>query len=49
MLKKSPASFVLASINASTYEEVCLGISLAAASLDGRFEHPANANTSRLF
>jgi hypothetical protein len=32
MLKK-PASFVLASLNASTYSEVRLGISLAAALL----------------
>ncbi|MDH5336386.1 MAG: hypothetical protein OEW20_08680, partial [Nitrospira sp.] len=48
MLKKQ-ASFVLASINASTHEEVCFSISLAAASPDGLFEHPASANRSGSF
>jgi len=40
MLKKS-ASGVLASLKPSTYSAVRLGISLAAALLDGLFEHPA--------
>src|ERR1043165_10135134 len=47
MLKKS-ASFVLASLRGSTYRSVRLASSLAAAALDGLFEHPANrscANT----
>jgi hypothetical protein len=35
------ASCVLASLNASTYWKVRLGISLAAALLDGHFEQPA--------
>jgi len=35
------ASGVLASLNASTYWEVRLGISLAAALLDSHFEQPA--------
>jgi hypothetical protein len=48
MLKK-PASFVFVSLNASTYEEACLSMSLAAASLDGRIEHPASANRRRSF
>jgi hypothetical protein len=48
MLKK-PASFVLASLNASTYSEVCLSISLTAASLDGLFEHPASAKRNDSF
>jgi hypothetical protein len=40
MLKKAP-SFVLASLNASTYRKgYAFGISLAAAALDGLFEHP---------
>jgi hypothetical protein len=41
MLKKS-ASFVLASLRGSTYRSVRLASSLAAAALDGHFEHPAN-------
>ena len=41
MLKKS-ASFVLASLRGSTYRSVRLASSLAAALLDGLFEHPAN-------
>jgi len=41
MLKKS-ASFVLASLTGSTYRSVRLASSLAAAALDGLFEHPAN-------
>jgi hypothetical protein len=40
MLKK-PASFVLASLRGSTYRSVRLASSLAAALLDGLFEHPA--------
>ena len=40
MLKKS-ASFVLASLRDSTYRSVRLASSLAAALLDGLFEHPA--------
>jgi hypothetical protein len=40
MLKKS-ASFVLASRRSSTYRSVRLASSLAAALLDGLFEHPA--------
>src|SRR6185369_7076952 len=40
MLKKS-ASFVLASLRSSTYRSVRLASSLAAALLDGLFEHPA--------
>jgi hypothetical protein len=40
MLKKS-ASFVLASLRGSTYRSVRLASSLAAALLDGLFEHPA--------
>jgi hypothetical protein len=40
MLKKS-ASFVLASLRGSTYRSVRLASSLAAAALDGYFEHPA--------
>jgi hypothetical protein len=39
-LLKTTASCVLASLNASTYWEVRLGISLAAALLDGHFEQP---------
>jgi hypothetical protein len=39
MLKKS-ASFVLASLRGSTYRSVRLASSLAAALLDGLFEHP---------
>ncbi len=41
MLKKA-ASFVLASLGGSTYgKEYALASSLAAAALDGLFEHPA--------
>jgi hypothetical protein len=40
MLKMS-ASFVLASLRSSTYRSVRLASSLAAAALDGHFEHPA--------
>jgi len=40
MLKKS-ASFVLAALRGSTYRNVRLASSLAAALLDGLFEHPA--------
>ena len=40
MLKKS-ASFVLALLRGSTYRSVRLAASLAAALLDGLFEHPA--------
>ena len=40
MLKKS-ASGVLASLRSSTYRSVRLASSLAAALLDGLFEHPA--------
>jgi hypothetical protein len=40
-LLKTTASCVLASLNASTYWTVRLGISLAAALLDGHFEQPA--------
>jgi len=40
-LLKTTASCVLASLNASTYRKVRLGISLAAALLDGHFEQPA--------
>jgi hypothetical protein len=36
------ASFVLASLRGSTYRSVRLASSLAAASLDGHFEHPAS-------
>jgi hypothetical protein len=41
MLKK-PASFVLASLRSSTYRSVRLASALAAALLDGLFEHPAS-------
>jgi len=40
MLKNS-ASSVLASLRGATYRSVRLGTSLAAALLDGLFEHPA--------
>ena len=40
MLKKS-VSFVLASLRGSMYRSVRLASSLAAALLDGLFEHPA--------
>jgi len=38
---KNPASGVLASLRSSTYRSVRLASSLAAALLDGLFEHPA--------
>jgi hypothetical protein len=41
MLKKA-ASGVLASFSPSTYPRVRLGASLAAALLDGLFEHPVS-------
>jgi hypothetical protein len=41
MLKKS-ASVILASLRGSTYRSVRLASSLAAAALDGHFEHPAS-------
>jgi hypothetical protein len=44
MLKKT-ASFVLASLRGSTYRSVRLASSLAAALLDGLFEHPAGVLT----
>ncbi|MEP6889738.1 MAG: hypothetical protein ABI955_03460, partial [Nitrospirota bacterium] len=40
-LLKTTASFVLASLRGSTYQSVRLASSLAAALLDGLFEHPA--------
>jgi hypothetical protein len=43
MLKKS-ASGVLASLRGSTYRGVRLASSLAAALLDGLFEHPARCS-----
>jgi hypothetical protein len=43
MLKK-PASFVLASLRGSTYRSVRLAASLAAALLDGLFEHPVRTS-----
>ena len=49
MLKKT-ASGVLASLRSSTYRSARLASSLAAALLDGLFEHPANrmcASTAR--
>jgi len=45
MLKKSP-SFVLVSFRGSTYRNVRLASSLAAALLDSLFEHPATFVTS---
>jgi hypothetical protein len=42
MLKKS-VSGVLAALRGSTYQSVRLSSSLAAALLDGHFEHPAFA------
>jgi len=39
---KTTASFVLASLRGSTYRSVCLASSLAAATLNGHFEHPAS-------
>jgi len=47
MLKKS-ASFVLASLRDSTYRSVRLASSLAAAALDGLFEHPEVSETFAL-
>jgi hypothetical protein len=41
---KTPASGVLASLRGSTYRSVRLASSLAAALLDGRFEHSAYNN-----
>ena len=46
MLKKS-TSIVLASLRGSTYRSVRLASSLAAALLDGLFEHPAAMESSR--
>jgi hypothetical protein len=46
---KNAADFVLASLNASTYRKVCLGISLAAALSDDAFEHPAFLEHKELF
>ncbi len=48
MLKTS-ASGVLASLRGSTYRSVRLASSLAAALLDGHFEHPAVLISSELF
>jgi hypothetical protein len=48
MLKKS-ASGVLASFRGSTYRSVRLASSLAAALLDGHFEHPAALTRSAPF
>jgi hypothetical protein len=48
MLKKS-ASGVLASLRGSTYRSVRLASSLAAALLDGHFEHPAVLTSSEPF
>jgi hypothetical protein len=48
MLKKS-ASGVLASLRGSTYRSVRLASSLAAALLDGHFEHPDTIVTSVLW
>jgi hypothetical protein len=45
MLKKS-ANGVLASLKGSTYRSVRLAFSLAAALLDGLFEHPETILTS---
>jgi hypothetical protein len=43
---KNPASFVLTSLKDSTYRSVRLAFSLAAALLDGLFEHPEAIFTS---
>jgi hypothetical protein len=43
MLKKS-TSIVLASLKGSTYRSVRLAFSLAAALLDGLFEHPVRSS-----
>jgi hypothetical protein len=48
MLKKS-ASGVLASLRGSTYRSVRLASSLAAALLDGHFEHPVVVTLSEPF
>jgi hypothetical protein len=40
-MQKKSASFVLAALRGSTYRGVRLASSLAAALLDGLFEHPA--------
>ena len=40
---KKPASFVLAALGGSTYRNVRLATSLAAASLDDLFDHPADS------
>ena len=48
MLKKS-ASGVLASLRDSTYRSVRLASSLAAALLDGHFEHPGVSTPSKPF
>jgi len=47
MLKKA-ASIVLASLRGSTYRGVRLASSLAAALLDGLFEHPAGRGNPAL-
>lgn len=44
---KTIASFVLTSLKASTYWEVRLSLSFVAASLDNRFDPPANATYPR--
>ena len=41
------ASFVLASLRGSTYRSVRLASSLAAAALDGHFEHPAKTSKQK--
>jgi hypothetical protein len=46
---KKPASLVLASLNASTYYEVRLGISLVEASLDSLVECPAGQVRWRVY
>jgi hypothetical protein len=48
MLKKS-ASIVLASLRGSTYRSVRFASSLAAALLDGHFEHPVEPTPSEAF
>ena len=48
MLKK-PASIVLASLRGSTYRNVRFASSLAAALLDGHFEHPVDKWPSQQF
>jgi len=44
MLKKA-ASIILVSLRSSTYRSVRLASSLAAATLDGLFEHPARGTS----